>query len=47
VVLPSAGTLAARGAIRPSTRFTMELEDPALKRKLKHEYRAKVLPVEG
>ena len=41
------GTLAARGGIRPSTRFTMELEDPVLKRKLKHEYRARVLPVEG
>ena len=41
------GTLAAKGGIRPSTRFTMELEDPVLKRKLEHEYRIKVLPVEG
>jgi Protein of unknown function (DUF2848) len=41
------GTLAARGGIRPSTRFTMELEDPVLKRKLMHEYRATPLPVEG
>jgi Protein of unknown function (DUF2848) len=41
------GTLAAKGGIRPSTRFTMELEDPVLQRKLKHEYRARMLPVEG
>jgi hypothetical protein len=41
------GTLAAKGGIRPAGRFTMELEDPVLKRKLKHEYRVHVLPVEG
>ena len=41
------GTLAAKGGIRPAARFSMELEDPVLKRKLKHEYRIKVLPVEG
>lgn len=41
------GTLAAKGGIRPAGRFTMELEDPVLKRKLKHEYRVSVLPVEG
>ena len=41
------GTLAAKGGIRPAGRFTMELEDPVLKRKLKHEYRIQVLPVEG
>src|SRR5262245_50855161 len=41
------GTLAAKGGIRPAGRFTMELEDPVLKRKLHHEYRARVLPVEG
>jgi len=41
------GTLAAKGGIRPAERFTMELEDPVLKRKLKHEYRVKILPVEG
>lgn len=41
------GTLAAQGGIRPAARFTMELHDPVLKRKLKHEYRIKVLPVEG
>jgi hypothetical protein len=41
------GTLAARGGIRGGERFRMELEDPVLKRKLKHEYRVKVLAVEG
>jgi hypothetical protein len=41
------GTLAARGGIRPGTVFGMELEDPVLKRKLRHEYRIKVLQVEG
>lgn len=41
------GTLAAKGGIRPATRFAMELEDPVLGRKLAHEYRVKVLPVEG
>jgi len=41
------GTLAAKGGIRPAARFTMELEDPVLKRKLTHEYAIKVLPVEG
>jgi hypothetical protein len=41
------GTLAAKGGIRPAKKFTMELDDPVLKRKLKHEYRIDVLPVEG
>ena len=41
------GTLAAKGGIRPADRFTMELEDPVLKRKLRHEYRIQILPVEG
>jgi hypothetical protein len=41
------GTLAAKGGIRPAARFTMELEDPVLKRRLRHEYRVTVLPVEG
>jgi hypothetical protein len=40
-------TLAAKDGIRGGARFTMELEDPVLKRKLSHEYRVKVLPVEG
>ncbi|MGQ0544002.1 MAG: DUF2848 domain-containing protein [Betaproteobacteria bacterium] len=41
------GTLAAKGGIRPASKFAMELEDPVLGRKLAHEYRVKVLPVEG
>jgi uncharacterized protein DUF2848 len=41
------GTLAAKGGIRGGECFRIELEDPVLKRKLSHEYRVKVLPVEG
>jgi len=41
------GTLAAKGGIRSASIFRMELEDPVKKRKLKHEYRIDVLPVEG
>jgi len=41
------GTLAAKGGIRPAQKFSMELDDPVLKRKLRHEYRIEVLPVEG
>jgi hypothetical protein len=41
------GTLAAKGGIRPAARFAMELEDPVLNRKLRHEYRIHALPVEG
>jgi hypothetical protein len=41
------GTLAAKGGIRPAGRFTMELEDPVLRRRLRHAYRIQVLPVEG
>jgi hypothetical protein len=41
------GTFAAKGGIRPAARFIMELEDPVLKRKLRHEYGIGVLPVEG
>ena len=41
------GTLAAKGGIRPAKTFRMELEDPVRKRKLAHEYRISVLPVEG
>ena len=36
------GTLAAKGGIRPGKTFRMELEDPVLKRKLRHEYAVKV-----
>ena len=41
------GTLAAKGGIRPAGRFAMELEDPVLRRKLTHEYRIQILPIEG
>ncbi|MGE5638777.1 MAG: DUF2848 domain-containing protein [Clostridia bacterium] len=41
------GTFAAKGGIRPSTRFEMELEDPVLKRKIGHRYAIRTLPVEG
>ena len=41
------GTLAAKGGIRPGRLFRMELDDPVLKRRLTHEYRVEVLPVEG
>jgi hypothetical protein len=41
------GTLAAKGGIHPASKFAMELEDPVLQRKLRHEYAVKVLPVEG
>jgi hypothetical protein len=41
------GTLAAKGGIRPAARFAMELEDPVLGRRLRHEYAVKALPVEG
>jgi hypothetical protein len=41
------GTFAAKGGIRPSARFEMELEDPVLKRKLSHQYTIRELPVEG
>ena len=41
------GTLAAKGGIRPADVFRIELDDPVRKRKLAHEYRIHVLPVEG
>ena len=41
------GTLAAKGGIRPAKVFRMELEDPVRKRRLGHEYRITVLPVES
>ena len=41
------GTLPAKGGIRPASVFRIELEDPVLKRRLQHEYRIQVLPVEG
>ena len=39
------GTLPAIGAIRPSPRFEMEIEDPVLGRTLSHAYRVRALPV--
>jgi hypothetical protein len=41
------GTLAAKGGIRPSERFEFELEDPVLKRKIRHQYRSVSMPVAG
>ena len=35
------------GGIRPATRFECELEDPVLKRSLRHAYDVIVLPVRG
>ena len=32
------GTFAAKGGIRPASRFEFELEDPVLKRKIRHGY---------
>lgn len=39
------GTLPAIGAIRAAPRFTMELEDPVLGKKISHSYRIEALPV--
>jgi hypothetical protein len=39
------GTLSAIGAIRPSARFEMELDDPVLGRTLRHAYDVQVLPI--
>lgn len=41
------GTLAAQGGIRPSKRFSFELFDPVLARRIVHAYDIAVLPVEG
>jgi hypothetical protein len=41
------GTLAARGGIRPASRFEFELEDPVLKRKISHGYDVITMPVLG
>jgi hypothetical protein len=41
------GTFAAKGGIRPSRRFEFELEDPVLKRSIRHGYDVIVLPVLG
>jgi hypothetical protein len=39
------GTLAARGGVRPGTKFEMEIEDPARGRSLRHAYTIEALPV--
>jgi hypothetical protein len=41
------GTFAAKGGIRPAVRFEFELEDPVLKRSIKHAYDVIALPVLG
>ncbi|RZN13171.1 DUF2848 domain-containing protein [Bradyrhizobium genosp. SA-3] len=41
------GTFAAKGGIRPAGRFEFELEDPVLKRTIKHGYDVVTLPVLG
>jgi hypothetical protein len=41
------GTFAARGGIRPASRFEFELEDPVLKRSIRHGYDVIELPVLG
>ena len=41
------GTLAARGGIRPSPRFELELHDPVLRRTIRHGYGIRELPVVG
>ena len=41
------GTFAAIGGIRPADRFEYELEDPVLKRSIRHAYDVVALPVLG
>jgi hypothetical protein len=41
------GTFAAIGGIRPASRFEFELEDPVLKRSIRHGYDVIALPVLG
>ena len=41
------GTVAAKGGVRPSTRFDFELEDPVLGRIIRHGYEIEELPVYG
>lgn len=41
------GTFAAKGGIRPASRFEFELEDPVLKRKISHGYDVISMPVLG
>jgi hypothetical protein len=41
------GTLSARGGVRPSESFEVELDDPVLGRRIAHRYRISTLPVLG
>ena len=41
------GTFAAKGGIRPASRFEFEIEDPVLSRKIAHGYDVVTLPVLG
>jgi hypothetical protein len=41
------GTFAAKGGIRPASRFEYEFEDPVLKRSIRHAYDVIELPVLG
>jgi hypothetical protein len=41
------GTFAAKGGIRPADRFEYELEDPVLKRSIRHAYDVITMPVRG
>jgi hypothetical protein len=41
------GTFAAKGGIRPASRFDFEMEDPVLGRTIRHGYAVRILPVVG
>ena len=41
------GTFAAKGGIRPADRFEYELEDPVLKRSIRHAYDVITMPISG
>lgn len=41
------GTLSARGGVRPSSRFEMELEDPVLGRRMNHSYEVVEVPIDA
>ena len=41
------GTFAAKGGIRPASRFEFEMEDPVLKRTISHGYDVVTMPVLG
>uniref|UniRef100_Q07QN9 DUF2848 domain-containing protein n=1 Tax=Rhodopseudomonas palustris (strain BisA53) TaxID=316055 RepID=Q07QN9_RHOP5 len=41
------GTMPAKGGVRPATRFEIEIEDPVLKRSIRHGYDIEALPILG